>query len=267
MTFTAATVDGVSIRFDVAGSGPPLVLVHGLGDDRHIWSSLRPRFERSFTTFALDLRGHGESSRATDYDPFALGRDLEAVVVAARIERPLLIGHSLGAVAASAYGSRKPVSGILNIDQPLELSGLSARVSELGDQLHRLPAGQVVLDVLSKLGGLDRLSPKILRQLQETRSRLSREALLGIWRPLFASEEQLRDLVRAAFGKIDAPYLSLHGSAPSAGYAEWLSELIPTARVEVWDGEGHFPHLTDPERFSALFEQFASAVAAERGSP
>lgn len=261
MTHTAKTVDGVSIRFDVAGSGPPLVLVHGLGDDRHIWGTSRALLSARFTTFALDLRGHGESSGATDYDPFALCRDIEAVVAAAELERPSLIGHSLGGVAVSTYGSRKAVSAIMNIDQPLELSGLSARVQRLGDQLHQLPAGQVVLSILSELG-LEGLPPKVMEQLRETRARLTREALLGIWRPLFESEDALRGVVRAAVGNVDAPYLSLHGSAPRDGYAEWLSELIPSARVLVWDGAGHFPHLIHPERFSSLVEQFVTGAAS-----
>ena len=47
------------------------------------------------------------------------------------------------------------------------------------------------------------------------------------------------------------PYLAIHGIDPGPAYAAWLTGLIPTATVEVWEGLGHYPHLVDPDRFGA----------------
>ena len=255
MSLTATTSDGVTIHYDVQGAGPPIVLVHGLGDDRHAWQELRSRCSTTFATIALDSRGHGESLGGTDYDPFALHRDIEAVVAAERLPRPFLIGHSLGGVAVSSYAARNAVRGVINIDQPLELSGLARRVRALGDALYQQPAGQVVLGILREIG-LGGLSTAQVEQLEATRARLERHVLLGIWEPLFASPEQLARSVRAAFSGIQAPYLSLHGGEPGGEYSAWLARLVPGADVEVWEGAGHFPHLTQPARFLARVQSF-----------
>lgn len=248
MTGATTTVDGVTIRFDVVGAGPPLLLVHGLGDDRRLWSAVSKALATRFTTVALDLRGHGESDDASDFDPFALHRDIEAVLRATELERPYLIGHSLGGVAVSTCAARRSVRGVINLDQPLDLRGLSARVRGLGDGLFTRPAHETVFGVLREIG-FGGLSDADIESLKTTRRRLTLRALLGLWGPLLLPEPELRAAVRAAVSGISTPYLSIHGADPGAHYAGWLAELIPNARVEVWEGAGHFMHVTDPERF------------------
>jgi pimeloyl-ACP methyl ester carboxylesterase len=255
MTRVATTSDGARIHYDSAGAGPALLLVHGLGDDRLIWRTLRVQLSTSFTTVALDLRGHGESTGGSDYDPFALHRDIDAVVAAERLERPFLIGHSLGGVAVSTYAARRPVSGVINVDQRLELSGLATSVRRLEKELQERPAHEVTMNILREIG-LGSLEASVIEQLQHTRARLAREVLLGIWQPLFASPEELALIVQNAFGGIRAPYLSLHGADPGPDYPAWLSGLVPGAAVEIWEGAGHFPHLTSPERFLARVASF-----------
>jgi pimeloyl-ACP methyl ester carboxylesterase len=51
--------------------------------------------------------------------------------------------------------------------------------------------------------------------------------------------------------RITAPLLSLHGSPPPPDYEDWLMRLVPSARIEVWNGSGHMLHLVEPERFAA----------------
>ncbi|RYZ03801.1 MAG: alpha/beta hydrolase [Myxococcales bacterium] len=263
MSKNAFTSDGARIRYDAEGEGPPLVLVHGLGDDRHIWRLLRSTVSSRFRTIALDLRGHGESTGALDYDPFGLHRDIGAVVDAERLDCPLLVGHSLGGVAVSAYAARRRTLGVINIDQPLELSGLAASVQRLKDDLHELPASEIVLRILSQIG-LGALDEAQIQSLRQTRARLEREVLLGIWQPLFASPQELASMVQSAFEHIQAPYLSLHGSEPTQAYASWLSALVPQARLEVWADGGHFPHLTAPGRFASRLESFFSELERDR---
>jgi pimeloyl-ACP methyl ester carboxylesterase len=63
--------------------------------------------------------------------------------------------------------------------------------------------------------------------------------------------EQLSKIAEAVLPRISAPLLSLHGSAPEADYEGWLTELVPTARVEVWEASGHMLRLVDPQRLAA----------------
>ena len=96
-------VSGVNLAYEVAGDGePPIVFVHGWSCDR---SYLAPQFEffaPGHAVLALDLRGHGESEKpAPDpgrYDVDVLADDVLAIAAAAGLRRPVLVGHSLGAL-------------------------------------------------------------------------------------------------------------------------------------------------------------------------
>ena len=259
-THRARTSDGVSIEFDDQGAGLPLLLVHGLGDSRELWSALVARWCTRFRCVALDLRGHGASETAADYDPFALHRDLHAVVRELGLDQPLLIGHSLGGFAVSTYAARYPARGVINVDQPLELSALASSVRELAAQLRSGPADAVLFQVLASIG-LGALEPDVVEQLRRTRRRLPAEVVPGVWKPLLENDTASIDrLVTAAISGTTAPYLALHGAQTPPGYASWLRARIAHARIETWSGAGHFPHLVDPERFTALVSTFAQVI-------
>jgi len=74
--------------------------------------------------------------------------------------------------------------------------------------------------------------------------------VLGIWGTVFSSTaDELDATVTALAGAITIPYLSLHGIDPGEAYGHWLHQLVPTATVEVWPDQGHYPHLVHPARF------------------
>jgi len=101
-------VDGVDLRYDTSGEGPPLVLLHGSVLSRAIWRGLGylAPLAAEHTVIRIDLRGHGSSGKPHDpsaYTQDVLVRDLLAVLDAERIGRAALMGYSLGArVALSA---------------------------------------------------------------------------------------------------------------------------------------------------------------------
>jgi pimeloyl-ACP methyl ester carboxylesterase len=260
MTQIAVTSDGVRVAFDSVGSGPPLLLVHGLGDDRTIWRPIVERLMGRHTCVSLDLRGHGETTGASDFEPWGLDRDLAAVVAELGITRPLVVGHSLGGFAATVYAARNGTRAVVSVDQPLDLSSLAANVRALAARLHHGPVGEVLWTVIEALG-TGPLPASLIERLQATRARLPAEAVLGIWRPLLEDDPgQLEAAVYRAISGIREPYLALHGSDPGPGYRDWLRARIPQANVEVWEGLGHFPHLIAPDRFAARIEQHAAVT-------
>jgi len=133
-----------AIAYARTGSGPPLVLVHGITESRHSWDPLIPSLAERFDVVAVDLRGHGESAK---------------------------------------------VNGIweLVIDGPVA---------------------------------------------------------------------ELDAFTDAVLDGVTVPYLSLHGIDPGPPYVEWLTARCPTATVEVWPDQSHYPHLADPERFLARVAEF-----------
>ncbi|MDA0240186.1 MAG: alpha/beta hydrolase [Proteobacteria bacterium] len=91
--------DGTPLSCVTGGSGPPLVLVHGTGDDARRFNRVRPLLEPHFTVYALNRRGRGESG---DTDDYSYGQDIEDVAaVIASFDGPVdVFAHSHGAVMA-----------------------------------------------------------------------------------------------------------------------------------------------------------------------
>jgi len=92
------------------GSGPPMVLTHGIGDDLHTWDRWVPRLESAWTVTRWDQRGHGESERTADpedYSPELALTDLEQVVTDAG-PPVVLVGHSLGGYLSLGLAERRP---------------------------------------------------------------------------------------------------------------------------------------------------------------
>lgn len=114
-------VSGGRLAFHrTGGSGPPLVLVHGLTDNGLCWSRFAAAMAPDFDIIMLDARGHGLSSRSGDeaQDP---GRDLAEAIDQLELARPIMVGHSVGARAAMVCAGLKPdrIARLILEDPPL----------------------------------------------------------------------------------------------------------------------------------------------------
>jgi 3-oxoadipate enol-lactonase len=93
----------------VEGSGPPLILIHGIGASRHSWDGLIRRLRGEFRCISYDLRGHGLSpTPAPPYHLDDLVADLERLREELGLARMHLAGHSLGGMIGPAYARRYP---------------------------------------------------------------------------------------------------------------------------------------------------------------
>ncbi|MFF3443751.1 alpha/beta fold hydrolase [Streptosporangium sp. NPDC002721] len=101
---------------DHGGDGPAVVLLHGLGGTLEAWDALAPLLARRHRVVAVDLRGHGLSGDAPwEWD--AVLDDLDAVVERFRLDRPAIVGHSLGGMLAVMWARRHPgCPAIVNLD-------------------------------------------------------------------------------------------------------------------------------------------------------
>jgi pimeloyl-ACP methyl ester carboxylesterase len=104
--------DGIVLHGEQAGDGPPVVLLHGLSATRrNVVQGSRHLARRGYRLIAYDARGHGASSPAPDsagYEYVDLVADLEAVLADLELERPVLVGSSMGAATAMAYALEHP---------------------------------------------------------------------------------------------------------------------------------------------------------------
>jgi pimeloyl-ACP methyl ester carboxylesterase len=110
---------------DSGGEGNPVVLVHGLGFGQRSWDRVAPRLSaEGLRVVSYDQRGHGGSDVSGDYSPSAFDEDLAAVLEQLKLEKPILVGHSLGAIIALYYAaSHKSCAGVVCVEGgvPLEL--------------------------------------------------------------------------------------------------------------------------------------------------
>ena len=94
-------VDGVPIRYLIAGMGPPLVLLHGAGDNALDWWWVMPALAATHRVYALDLPGSPDSARpAADYSPAFFEHFVAGFLDALGIERAAMVGNSLGGLVA-----------------------------------------------------------------------------------------------------------------------------------------------------------------------
>jgi pimeloyl-ACP methyl ester carboxylesterase len=101
--------DGVVLRGEQAGEGPPIVLLHGLSATRrNVVQGSRHLIKRGYRLIAYDARGHGVSSPGDSYEYAELVDDLEAVLEHLGIERTALVGSSMGAATAMAFTLEHP---------------------------------------------------------------------------------------------------------------------------------------------------------------
>lgn len=114
--------DGIDLHFVTAGSGPPLVLIHGFPQTWYQWRHVIDRLAGRFTVIAPDLRGLGAApGPAAPYDKQSLAGDVHAIVRHVCGDVPaLVVGHDMGSFVAFAYALRfgAAVSGLMLVDAP-----------------------------------------------------------------------------------------------------------------------------------------------------
>jgi pimeloyl-ACP methyl ester carboxylesterase len=113
--FTTPALAGVTLHTQKRGdpSQTALILLHGGGANTHHWDHLAEHLAESFHVISLDFRGHGESDYPETLEVGAFERDLEAVIEHLGAQRPILVGHSMGAHIAIAHAARRGGVGAL----------------------------------------------------------------------------------------------------------------------------------------------------------
>lgn len=247
------------LAHEVLGSGPLTVVIHGITESRESTRPLSGALAANRTVLAVDLRGHGESALAESYRMDEAASDIHETLLAAGFtdaDRPLVIGHSLGGVVATAYGALFPTRGVIDIDQVLTLGDFKANLEAVEPILRGPDEGfqQVMLALFEAMYGA--LGPEERSRLAALR-RPVQSVVLGYWAVIFEeSVEAINEQLRQFVSRIRVPYLALFGSDPGPSYGSWLAAQVPGALTEVWADHGHYPHLVDLRRCVARVNEF-----------
>ena len=242
-------------------SSPSLVLIHGITESHHSWHPLLHELAAGHQVLAIDLRGHGDSEDDDGYDPASYAADVIETAEALGVTDAIVVGHSLGGLVATAFAAAAPCRGVVNIDQPLRLSGFKESLTELepmlrGDDQEFQKAIDLMFQFMS--GPLSEDEQKRLAIHRHAQ----RHVVMGTWAPVFeSSAEELDAVIADVLKGVTVPYLALHGIDPGPEYVHWLYQSLPSAAIEVWADTGHYPHLVHPQRFLARLAEFEAGLA------
>jgi pimeloyl-ACP methyl ester carboxylesterase len=178
-----------------------------------------------------------------------MARDVAAVVGSVGITAPLVIGHSLGGIVATAYAASAPTRAVINVDQTLELGAFQEGLQQV-EALLRDPTSfpEILAAIFASMDG-DVLSDETKADIAAHR-RANQAVVLGVWNEvLTAPIPEIEAMMREVTSTIAAPYLSLHFVDVAETYGPWLRALLPQAVVEQWPGLGHYGHRIHPDRF------------------
>jgi non-heme chloroperoxidase len=161
---------------DWGGTGRPLVFLAGLGNTAHTFDKFAPQFTANYHVYGITRRGFGASSQpdtsiSSNYSADRLGDDVLAVIDVLKLNRPVLVGHSIAGEELSSIGSRHPekVSGLIYLEAAYPYAfynqGHSEWIFDLLDvrkEIDALQAGAV-------------LEPKFLQEMSTSLSHLEDE--------------------------------------------------------------------------------------------
>ena len=267
------TLHGRPVTYAQAGSGPVLLLIHGMGGTLENWQAVIEPLARQHTVVAPDLPGHGASAPgAGDYSIGALAAGLRDLLVALGHERATLVGHSLGGgiamqfayqfpeiterlVLVSSGGLGPEVSAILRAAALPGADRFIATTAVLGSTV-----GTAVARGLAVVG----LRPntdvaEVARGYASLVDRDRRAAFLATLRGVIGTSGQRVDAGDRLYLAEGMPVLIIWGARDPiipVHHGENAHEAIPGSRLEVFEGVGHLPQLEAPGRFIAVLERF-----------
>jgi pimeloyl-ACP methyl ester carboxylesterase len=106
-----AEVNGITIHYLTAGSGDPVLLLHGYAQTSHMWRPLIPQLAQTHTVIAPDLRGFGESSIPSEgFTKTIMAQDVRTLMASLGHDRAQVAGHDIGLMVAYAYAAQYPAS-------------------------------------------------------------------------------------------------------------------------------------------------------------
>lgn len=101
-------VNNVTLHYQLEGTGEPLILLHGNGEDHTIFEPLTKKLAEKFSVYAIDSRNHGQSSKTDDFSYQSMAEDIVAFIEKLDLKNVSLVGFSDGAIIAALIEINKP---------------------------------------------------------------------------------------------------------------------------------------------------------------
>lgn len=248
--FRYATLDGARIHYQSYGKGrEALVLIHGWSCNRDYWRDQVPDFAKRSRVITLDLPGHGQSDKpelAYTMDLFA--RAVDAVMRDAKVERAVLVGHSMGTPIARQFYRKYPAKtlAIVIVDGGLRPFG-DKKMRDGFVETFRAPnykeAGMKMFEAMA--------GPQLPAETQEF---IKTSFLNTPQRVLVSAMEAMNDESLYGPDKMNVPVLAILAKSPfwPADTEQFLRNIAPNLDFHMWEGVGHFLMMERPKQFNEV---------------
>ncbi|GAA2879584.1 alpha/beta fold hydrolase [Pseudonocardia halophobica] len=260
--------------------GPTVVLLHGLASSSATWLPVLPLLGRHAHVVAPDLLGHGESAkpRTGDYSLGAYAAGLRDLLLALRLDRATVVGHSFGGGVAMQFAYQFPeLTERLVLDAS---GGLGPDVS-IALRAASLPGAAAVLKAVHtltprRIAGLARRAVRLVpgvptADLDELACALAsfaddgaRDAFIHTVRSALNWSGQRLDGTGRLYLLAELPLLLVAGTDDTViplAHTLAAHDRLPSSRLEVFERTGHFPHSEHPARFAEVLLDFVHGTS------
>lgn len=256
-THTVESADGISIGYRKLGSGTPIVLVHGSISTGEQWMAVAEQLAQDHTVYVMDRRGRGLSADAGDYSLSTESDDIKAVLGVAG-EGSALLGHSYGAICAlEAVRTGASISSLVLYEPPLPLDAPTAGAA-LGDYAAAVDAGDGDKAMRIAAEHFLRIPPEATEALAASPLWAGMVELSPTWTRELAEIDKTDALIQE-YIKVGVPTLLLVGEASPAhlvGASRHLAQKLVNVAENVFPGQNHFAHVTDPAGVADAIRDF-----------
>ena len=214
------TVNGVTLHYEVAGEGKPVVLVHGNGEDHHLFDvEIEQLAAAGYKVYAPDSRGHGANEPLSEYHYADMAEDMYQFIKALDLGRPAFYGFSDGGI----------IGLLLILNHPDCLSALAISGTNLS------PEGTTP-DFIEEITAMNEKEPNPLVTLMLTEPHIDPEALKNISIPVLVTAGENDLILESETRKI--------------------AEMIPDATLKILEGHDHGSYIAGSEIMGELLIGF-----------
>ena len=268
------TIHGHRRAFVKTGSGPAVLLLHGLGCDHTTWAPVIAALSRRYTVIAPDLLGHGKSAKPrADYSVGGYANGMRDLLTVLGIDKVTVVGHSLGGGVAMQFAYQFPERTERMI--LVAPGGMGPDVT-MAIRAVTLPGFHAAMGVVT-LPGLRHLTTTALRALAASgvsrardldevaaivdsfKDRKARTAIRHVVSHVVDWRGQVVTMADRAYLTAAMPMCVIWGTDDAVipvRHAGNAAEMAPAAMVEVIANAGHFPHKDHPQRFVKIVNDF-----------
>jgi pimeloyl-ACP methyl ester carboxylesterase len=265
--------NGVKIRYVTAGTGEPIVLLHGWMSDSSMWGRLDTNpAAKEYQLIAVDLRGHGKSDKPHEPEKYGpeMAEDVVRLLDHLKLPKAHLIGYSMGAIVAGKVAATHPdrvLSVVYGGQAPILTKKIRADAREI----------EVFAKAVEEGKGL---GSYLLEVMPARKPKLTEEQANALAKMLYGNKDvkafaaagrgiKNLDVTGDQLKKCKAPILFIHGSKEADSTKERAAaiiKLLGRGEIKVIEGADHMTTLTNPE-FAEAIDKFLRANKLRVVSP